>query len=179
MVNRFTGNKDTDFLILAQLEDRELTQICQVNTYVKNLCEDDMFWKTKVISIPEIFNLSKEYLTVGVNEDIFREYLKEIKDYLEFPKWKDFYIFLRTKNINYDLRESIVRFLQIGVTDILTLEHLNRLAPNWINVDVLLKELRREFFIGYGRGDGLQGTVRIDKISRQINKFINTIQHQH
>lgn len=38
MKKGLTGNKDTDFKILSLLEDRELTQVCQVNKYVKSLC---------------------------------------------------------------------------------------------------------------------------------------------
>lgn len=38
-----TGNKDTDFLILMQLNDYELGKVCQANKYVKSLCDDNDF----------------------------------------------------------------------------------------------------------------------------------------
>ena len=39
----FTGYKDTDLLILQRLSDRDLSQICQVNRYVNNLCIQESF----------------------------------------------------------------------------------------------------------------------------------------
>ena len=38
-----TGNKDTDFLVLLELNDYELGKVCQVNKYVQSLCNDDFF----------------------------------------------------------------------------------------------------------------------------------------
>ncbi len=173
-----TGNKDTDMLVLLQLNDYDLSQVCQVNKKVKKICQDDMFWKKRLLSITEILKLSKEYLAVDINEETFIGYIKYIKEYLEFSLWKDFYIFLRDINkkyISWVLRESIVRFIQEGGTEKLTLKKLSEISPGWVNVDELLKELRREFFIGYGRGDGQQGMLRLDKIESQANKFLNML----
>ena len=45
-----SGNKETDFLILMQLTDYELTKVCQVNKYVNKLCNDDNFWRNRVLT---------------------------------------------------------------------------------------------------------------------------------
>lgn len=51
--------------------------------------------------------------------------------------------------------------------------------PTWINIDELLKQLRREFFIGYGRGDGEQGTLRINKIKNEFNNFLDLLYNRN
>lgn len=53
-----------------------------------------MFWKVRLLSIPEISKLAREYSTVGVDEETFMKEISNIKNYLLFSKWEDFYIFL-------------------------------------------------------------------------------------
>lgn len=49
-MNRFlTGNKDVDNLILEQLKDKELLEVCLVNKYANHLCNNDSFWKKRFI----------------------------------------------------------------------------------------------------------------------------------
>ena len=43
----FTGIKDTDLLILMQLDDKSLLQTCKVNMYVNTLCKNEDFWKIR------------------------------------------------------------------------------------------------------------------------------------
>ena len=40
-MNKLTGNKDADFIILMKLDDRELGLVCQANKYVRSLCNDE------------------------------------------------------------------------------------------------------------------------------------------
>ena len=49
-MSKLTGNKDTDILILMQLEDHELGAICQVNKYIHSLCVNDLFWLNRIIN---------------------------------------------------------------------------------------------------------------------------------
>src|SRR5665648_219289 len=44
----FTGNKNTDYLVLERLEDKELVKICQTNQYLRNLCRDEGFWLRRI-----------------------------------------------------------------------------------------------------------------------------------
>jgi len=43
--------KDANFEILNKLDDKSLGRMCQVNPEFKKLCDDDMFWKNRIISL--------------------------------------------------------------------------------------------------------------------------------
>jgi hypothetical protein len=43
----WTGIRDIDSLILLELPDRDLYNICQTSKYLKSLCDTDQFWKMK------------------------------------------------------------------------------------------------------------------------------------
>ena len=45
----FTGNRDTDLLVLQLLDDKNLASICQTNSYLRNLCKDENFWRNRSI----------------------------------------------------------------------------------------------------------------------------------
>lgn len=46
---KLTGNKDTDFVILSQLDDRSLLNMCLI--YKDNkACNDETFWKRRTIN---------------------------------------------------------------------------------------------------------------------------------
>lgn len=47
---RFTGNKDVDYTIMANLDDRSLLNFCQTDKYVSVLCRNDEFWRRRFIS---------------------------------------------------------------------------------------------------------------------------------
>ena len=44
----FTGNKDTDRLILLNLSDRDFLKSCNVNSYFRNTVCDDTFFKRRL-----------------------------------------------------------------------------------------------------------------------------------
>ena len=46
---KFTGNKDIDNKILQDLDDKSLSQICQVNKYIYNLCKEEQFWTNRFV----------------------------------------------------------------------------------------------------------------------------------
>ena len=69
-MQQFTGNRDTDKLILSYLDDADLISFIQVNKYMYSLC-DDQFCKNRFIS---------RY-----------KYIREI-DYLLDENWKYLYI---------------------------------------------------------------------------------------
>ena len=41
--------KELDQTILQSLDDYNLLTSCQTNSYLASICEDDMFWKARVI----------------------------------------------------------------------------------------------------------------------------------
>lgn len=45
----FTGSNDANRVILSKLDDRNLLTICRVNTYFRNLCNED-FYRNRLIS---------------------------------------------------------------------------------------------------------------------------------
>ena len=75
-----SGNKDTDALILMKLNDKDLSSICQINSYISSLCSDDTFWRNRV--------LYRFRLPINITN--------EIKDYLSWTSnpWKEYYFWL-------------------------------------------------------------------------------------
>lgn len=136
-----TGNKDVDGLILMNLNDYELSRVCRVNKYVNSICNDDMFWLKRLLA----GTLYSEY-DVPVDK-IDLESLRYIKDYLEFKKWKKFYIFLNeciSHEIEYNytlhsVSEIINRFIP-------KIELLNEFIdllefPKWINSKIFIRDM--------------------------------------
>ena len=44
-----TGNKETDFIVLSNLNDDDLARLCSVNKYTRDLCRDENFWMNRTI----------------------------------------------------------------------------------------------------------------------------------
>ena len=42
-----TGNKDTDLIILSNLNDYDLSSVCRVNKYTRELCNNESFWMNR------------------------------------------------------------------------------------------------------------------------------------
>jgi hypothetical protein len=55
---KLTGIKDTDLLILKELDDKDLFQMCLVNKSVNRACKDENFWRERFI---KNFGDLKEY----------------------------------------------------------------------------------------------------------------------
>lgn len=45
-----TGQRDTDLLILSNLNDESLFSFCQVDRYAANLCQNEDFWRNRFIN---------------------------------------------------------------------------------------------------------------------------------
>ena len=43
-----TYNKDTDLIILANLDDESLFSMCEVNKYTREICKTDWFWERRI-----------------------------------------------------------------------------------------------------------------------------------
>lgn len=134
-MNQLTGIKDADFLVLMQLNDYELTQVCQVNRYVQKLCNDDQFWRNRFIKT------YSDYLGSSVSETLDRA--KQYKTYLDFDTWKDMYIFFNVEKVKK------LFYLLSHQTELD--EHINDLIkkdlPIWVNRDLLEKSLRRDLIL--------------------------------
>ena len=172
-MDKFTGNKDVDFIILSQLSDRDLMMVCSVNKHAKKLCEDENFWRKRLYTNAIIINLLKEFKDAEWPEDSFYKLILEIKEFLEYPSWKDFYFFLFHNEDRYiratvkdSLRTSIIQYNEKSHTNFLSNINMKE-GPKWINKDELRKELKREYFWGLSRGHFEIST----HMQRQISKL--------
>ena len=138
-----SGVKDTDFLILDKLNDYELGRVCQANKYVKKLCNDDTFWRNRMIKNLERININVEL--------IFK-----IKEFLEFDRWKDYYVYIfsntnktfqNPSNIrsDKDVKELYVQFKPKDYESILGKLEVLKVAP-YIDKNALRKYIKRELF---------------------------------
>ena len=46
-MNTLTGHKDTDMLVLSQLDDRDLMNFCLSGTHARRICDDEVFWRNR------------------------------------------------------------------------------------------------------------------------------------
>ena len=44
----FTYNKDTDLIILGNLDDESLFNLCEVNKYTRDICQNESFWMRRI-----------------------------------------------------------------------------------------------------------------------------------
>lgn len=141
-----TGDKNLDFNILNELTDKDLTIVCQVNSYVRSLCNNNTFWMKRLYGKYKLN--SKDAI--------------EIKNYLSFSTWKDFYLWLNGMflRINENLfREnpisdtSFINILTNGlrkkefIDDALLLAFKNKKLPIWIYQEEYQKEYKRYCFL--------------------------------
>ena len=77
----FTGNKETDKIVLSQLDDYDLASVCSTNKHLSEICKDETFWRNRTLAR-------------------FGSYLgdvQKIKRYMKmygFQTWKKYYISL-------------------------------------------------------------------------------------
>ena len=95
----FTGNKDTDFIIIDQLDDESLLSLCQTNKYLANICNDEKFWEKR-------FKLKNDLYHIKIKpSDI---------------SWKNYYIeVLANKNNIYINSRKNGRQLYIGESPVI------------------------------------------------------------
>lgn len=146
-MNKLTGYKDTDFIVLMQLNDRELGLVCQVNKYVNSLCNEPQFWLNRIMAnFPQ-------YPFTG-------EEIRKMKDYLGFSTIRELYVYLKsipekvifgfgTGNNLYETKKYIpilIKYLseQTFIDKVIS-DNLTKNIPKWFNKEELIYELRRKF----------------------------------
>ena len=133
-MSKLTGNKDIDFVILNQLSDYELTQVCQVNKYVNALCQDKFLWINRLMQVLKI--------------DI--ETIRTAKDYFEFESYKELYTYLRKEYNEFFLerKKSFPDYLKRLLSYRAEVEHMFSFAsyPAWFKTEVFEKLKKRELF---------------------------------
>jgi hypothetical protein len=72
----FTGNKDVDLKILAELDDRNVFNFCLSNKYLSKICKDEIFWKSRTMrKYPDYI-----YEEKGDEETWRKFYLRTVKE---------------------------------------------------------------------------------------------------
>ena len=128
-----TGQKDTDLLILQELDDESLQSICQVNKFAKALCDKDTFWMNRIISKygleilkgKEIKMTYREYYTSGKARTY--KMCKDIEGvkHLSLMVASDFYDpqdGLLNANFTRDTRSMVYLLLKIVLTRMTSFE---------------------------------------------------------
>lgn len=77
----FTGNKETDKIVLSQLDDYDLSSACTTNKHLNEICKDETFWRNRTLA------RFGPYLG---NAEQIKEYMKNY----DFETWKKYYISL-------------------------------------------------------------------------------------
>ena len=131
-MNRLTGDKNVNFLILMKLTDKELSMVCSVNKYVNELCKDDTFWFNRVL------------LTFNLEPFVVRD----MKSYLQFDNWKEFYFWLQKENFAPGRVNIIAKSLDKKevIDKIVEIFKMMKLKK-WINREEFYKVIRRYAFI--------------------------------
>lgn len=148
MSNYITGNRDTDEIILLNLEDKDLVSMCQVNNYLKDICANEAFWIKKIIKLVEFSKNKIGYKNIIKyklgNYDINSGRINLIKFISGINTYKELYIWLKgfNKNIIYYI---YVHFPTI-TTDILKRYVINsNIFPKYINIRLLTQTLIKEY----------------------------------
>lgn len=71
-MNKLTGIKDVDLNILQELEDSDFPEVCRVNQYINQLCNEESFWLRRLLN----------------NSPLNAEYWRKVKGNF---KWKEIY----------------------------------------------------------------------------------------
>lgn len=179
-MNGLTGIKDTDILILLQLEDDELGSVCAVNSYVRSLCNDEKFWRLRIINkIKKSMEITlKNYPGLpkgeinGIVIDEMKAYfgfstLKRLNNYLnQIPIAALYYLYSRFRYIDNFIKPFF--------------EFDEDLLPKYINVKEIMFYLRRQLNINFYEnkyGD----TVTIPKLYLKKNTpgYTRKLSHIH
>jgi hypothetical protein len=75
--NKLIGIKDVDYMILNKLSNSDLAAVCQANTKIRKLCNDDRYWFNR---LQYIFNINPQDAVT-------------IKNFFDFT-WKEMYMWL-------------------------------------------------------------------------------------
>ena len=132
-MSKLTGNKDADFLILMKLNDKELSLVCQANKYVNSLCKDDRFWLNRIL-----LNFPDYSSTLA----------RDMKNYLEFDSWKEFYIWLKSQypSVPNKIIKSLDQDKKAAIDE--TLQRFKKIKLHkWINPVEFYKVFKRYAFI--------------------------------
>lgn len=105
----FTGNKQTDFLVLQKLSDKDLESFCQIDNYAKSLCEDEQFWINRIVSKSD-----KDVLNGKKKEQTYRDYYTSGR-YIAYRFCRDLRTVSRSQLVIDDLYNPMQGFIPQGI----------------------------------------------------------------
>ena len=101
----FTGLPAADIIILNELSDTDLINVCASNKYLNHICNNESFWFNKV--------LNKYSSKLGSGKEIRDKYM------LPGTTWKEYYLWL--SNMENDVMSSIKILINYDREDLLIL----------------------------------------------------------
>lgn len=133
-----SGIRDLDRIILNELGDQDLANICVVNKYTYSLCQDEIFWRARVLNRFGPYLGSADYIQ---------------SNYLSGTSWKMYYLWLISSlhGFLYDVevkarknkREDILKLISIMKSNNNDLFN----AIKNVNIENVKKILKRRLLI--------------------------------
>lgn len=104
-IKGFSNIKDVDLSILIELNDHDLLSACLTNKYIYSICQDDQFWRKRLIK-----RFGESYLKYK------NLYFKESSQKAKEPTWKDYYmqIIIDLEQIRSAMKKQLRADLTIG-----------------------------------------------------------------
>ena len=126
-MNKLSGDKNVDMLILMNLNDGELAKVCEVNKYIHGICQNRDFWNMRI----------RMLLNVSQSE------LHQLRNYLNLDG-KELYVYLVTKDIRWEYKDLLILFLlkYQNVIDEIVQNAIPQVLPKYINKQEYIYFLR-------------------------------------
>ena len=113
MKRGFSNIKDVDLTILIELNDHDLLSSCLTNKYVYSICQDDSFWRKRLIK--RFGESYLKYKFLYFKEPSQKAGSQEHKE----PTWKEYYmqIIIDLDGIRQAMKKQLRADLTIGRID--------------------------------------------------------------
>lgn len=164
-MEKFTGHKDIDYLILLNLSDKDFGHFCSINSYIRNLCRNENLWRQKTLNrFGEILG-GQEKILKNKKEETWRNLYIRLVDVLEYlynmKVFQDDLIGVKTSpevrflGAEGKLRKEIKRLLQ----------HVEK-ETNKFSLEILKKDKWEESFV---RNDYINPII-FTRVIQNMNK---------
>ena len=150
----FSGNKDTDTLILLYVDDNDLKNISLLNSKLYKICNDENFWKMRIINktdksvdllIEILKNKNSKFLNQIHKIKNFPEIIEKVKKYYGFANMKELNMFLNKFPLQSIINiYTLIKIDSDVVNEIIDFfyEFDEELLPKYIDLQKILYYLR-------------------------------------
>lgn len=131
MESSLTGHKDTDLIILSELDDKDLINYCTADVYANNLCNTSDFWKNKTVEkYGNILGSGKNIKKLYKGNSSWKEYYLWLSGILSGDK-----VMAAVIGLNNNRKDILNILKTIDIKDcILALKPVSIILPNNINL---------------------------------------------